>query len=119
MKILIVDDSESIRKRLDAMVKKIGGNTEIAHAENVQEAIEKAGAFDPDITILDIKMPGGSGIDVLKEIKAKRPETTVVMLTNYPYPQYREKCMKEGATFFFDKSTEFERVMDVVKEVMK
>ena len=119
MKILIADDSESIRKRLNAMVEKIGGDPEIIHARSVKEAIEKASLFEPDLTILDIRMPGGSGIDVLKELKARRPEAKVIMLTNYPYPQYREKCMKEGATFFFDKSTEFERVIDVVKGVMQ
>jgi len=119
MKILIADDSASIRKRLNAIIEKIAKGSEIIHAQNVQEAIEKALAFEPDLTILDIRMPGGSGIDVLKELKARRPGATVIMLTNYPYPQYKEKCIKEGATFFFDKSTEFERVIKVVKEVVQ
>jgi len=101
------------------MVNKIAGNAEIIQARDVQDAMEKIFEFNPDLTILDIKMPGGSGIDVLKELKAMNPEAMVIMLTNYPYPQYREKCMKEGANFFFDKSTEFERVVDVVKEVMQ
>lgn len=118
MKILIVDDSESIRERLDLMVRRTEENAVVIQARNVYEGIEKALEFKPDITILDIKMPGGSGIDVLRELKNRGLETVVIMLTNYPYPQYREKCMKEGADYFFDKSTEFELVIEVMKEVM-
>jgi DNA-binding NarL/FixJ family response regulator len=65
--------------------------------------------------IIDIKMPKGTGIDVLKSVKSQNPQTVVIILTNYPYPQYLEKCMEEGADYFFDKSTEFSRITDIIE----
>ena len=62
-------------------------------------------------------MPGGSGIDVLREIKQNNQTPLVIVLTNYPYPQYRRKCMDAGADFFFDKSTEFDKVTEVLKQL--
>ena len=60
-------------------------------------------------------MPGINGIDVLKSIKKTDPETIILILTNFPYPQYRDTCMKAGADYFFDKSNEFEKVVDVLQ----
>ena len=62
-------------------------------------------------------MPGGSGIDVLQEMKKNNQTPLVIVLTNYPYPQYRRKYIEAGADFFFDKSTEFDRVGEVSKQL--
>jgi DNA-binding NarL/FixJ family response regulator len=67
--------------------------------------------------ILDIRMPGGSGIDVLENIKKTNAAPVVIVLTNYPYPQYRKKCMALGAEYFFDKTTEFEKVTEVIENL--
>jgi Response regulator containing a CheY-like receiver domain and an HTH DNA-binding domain len=64
-------------------------------------------------------MPGGSGVDVLKYIKKEQPSTVVIILTNYPYPQYRQECMDEGANFFFDKSIELAKVIDVCRGLVQ
>jgi len=85
----------------------------------VQQAIEHIRQQGPDVVILDIKMPGGNGIDVLNEIEKNDQVPVVIMLTNYPYPQYKKKCMDAGADFFFDKSREFEKVIEVLSGDMK
>lgn len=64
------------------------------------------------------KMPGGNGIDVLQNIKKSKPAPIVIMLTNYPYLQYRKKCMKAGAEYFFDKASEFEKVNEVLENLI-
>lgn len=71
-----------------------------------------------DVVILDIRMPGRNGLDVLRDIKEGSPESKVIILTNYPYPQYRRRCMEEGADFFFDKSSEFEKVTEVLEKYL-
>jgi DNA-binding NarL/FixJ family response regulator len=55
-------------------------------------------------------MPDGSGIDVLQNIKQGEAAPIVIILTNYPFPGYRQKCMQAGADFFLDKSTEFDQI---------
>jgi len=64
-------------------------------------------------------MPGGNGIEVLKNIKKNGSGPTIIILTNYPYPQYRKKCMGAGANYFFDKSTEFNKIIEVIKKLIQ
>ena len=119
MKVLIVDDSELMRKRLSEMISQVEGVEIVGKAERSQEAIEAIQKLKPNVVILDIKMPGGSGIGVLEHIKKNNTNTKVIMFTNYPYPQYRKKCMDLGADYFFDKSTEFEEVVEVLRGLLK
>jgi DNA-binding NarL/FixJ family response regulator len=117
MKVLIVDDSAIVRERLIAMLAKITEAENISYAEDVPEAISSIQKLNPEVVILDIRMPGGSGIDVLREIKKNNQTTLVITLTNYPYPQYRRKYIDAGADFFFNKSTEFDKVTEVLKQL--
>jgi DNA-binding NarL/FixJ family response regulator len=117
MKVFIADDSVQIRKRLIEMLSEVPEVEITGEAGDAPEAIREIRRLDPDMVILDIRMPGGNGIDVLREIKEKS-HPAIIMLTNYPYPQYRKKCMDLGADYFFDKATEFEKVTEVLKELI-
>jgi len=72
----------------------------------------------PEVVILDIRMPQGSGIDVLESIKREKLAPITMVLTNFAYPQYRKKCLQLGAGFFFDKSAEFARVGDALRRLI-
>jgi len=115
--VFIVDDSAVFRERLIDMLSELKGVEIVGEAGGPHEAIKAIQKLKPDAVILDIRMPGGNGIEVLKKIKKDKPAPMVIMLTNYPYPQYRKKCMDAGADFFFDKSTEFEKVTEVLKKL--
>ena len=115
MKVFIADDSAELRERIVDMISETENIEMVGQAENVPEAINAIRQMKPDVVILDIQMPGGCGIDVLNTIKKNGHVPIVIMLTNYPYPQYRKKCFDAGADFFFDKSREFEKVIDVLQ----
>ena len=83
----------------------------VGEAGEVQEATNAILQNKPDVVLLDIHLLGGSGIDVLEAIKKAQPAPSVIVLTNYPYPQYRQRCIQAGADYFFIKSTEFEQVI--------
>jgi DNA-binding NarL/FixJ family response regulator len=119
MKVLIADDSSSVRERIKMLLSELETVETIGEADNVQHAIEHIEQQSPDVVILDIQMPGGNGIDVLRTIVKNDRVPVVIMLTNYPYPQYRKKCMDAGADFFFDKSREFEKVIEVLSGDLK
>ena len=95
------------------MLSGIPGIEIVAEAQNVPEALLSIDLFQPDAVILDIQMPGGSGIDVLRDIKARHASTVVIVLTNHPYPQYRQKCAELGAEYFFSKSAGSKAVLNV------
>ena len=118
MKVFIADDSAVMRERLIEMLSELPEIEIIGQAEDGFQATNLIEKLNPDVVILDIRMPRGNGIDTLQNIKKNNPASIVIMLTNYPYPQYRKKCMDLGADFFFDKSTEFEKVTEVLKELI-
>jgi len=66
--------------------------------------------------LLDIKMPGGSGFDILKAAKSKPNPPLVIMLTNYATDSYRNRALKDGADYFFDKSTDYEFLLRIINE---
>jgi DNA-binding NarL/FixJ family response regulator len=92
------------------MLDELTGIEIVGQAENVAETISAIRNLKPDAVILDIRMPGGSGIDVLRNIKQNGGGPMVIILTNYPFPGYRQKCLNAGASFFLDKSTEFDQI---------
>jgi len=119
MKIVIVDDSKMLRQRIIEMLSDIPGVEIAGEAENANEAIKIIEVVKPDILILDIRMPGGNGLEVLKSIQQKKLSMIKILFTNYPLDQYKKKCFELGADYFFDKSTEFEKVVEVVSKLCK
>jgi DNA-binding NarL/FixJ family response regulator len=117
VKVLIADDSAVVRQRLAELISEIERVEVVSQAGDALEALAAIEETTPDVAILDIRMPGANGIEALAEIKKERPAPVVIMLTNYPYPQYRKKCLDAGADYFFDKSTEFERVVEVIAQL--
>jgi DNA-binding NarL/FixJ family response regulator len=117
MKVFIADDSEPIRSRLMEILSELEEIEVIGEARDVPEAIASIRRLKPDVVILDIRMPGGSGLDVLKFIHKARLDIVVIVLTNYPFPQYRKRFKNNGAKFFFDKAEEFEKIIDVLKRL--
>jgi len=120
LKVFIVDDSALVRQRLADMLAEFearGAVELVGRAWNARGALEAIRELEPDVAILDVRLADGTGIDVLEEIKADNLVPMVIMLTAFPYPQYREKCMAAGANHFFDKLTEFERVVEVIADL--
>ena len=110
IKVFIADDSIVLRERVLEMLCDIPGVEILGCAEDGLHAINSIRRLKPDADVLDIQMPRGTGLDVLKNIKHGAQGPLVVVLTNFPYPQYRKRALEYGADFFFDKTTEFEKL---------
>jgi DNA-binding NarL/FixJ family response regulator len=119
MKVFIADDSQILRERLKTMLADLPEVEIAGQAKDTPEAIQSIKELKPDVVILDIRMPGGSGIEVLQSIKKDRPGIKVIVFTNYPYPQYRKKCMEFGADFFFAKAAESDQIPLAVSELIR
>ena len=118
MKVFIADDSQIMRERLIDLVSDIPEIEITGQAQGGFEATDSIKKLKPDVVILDIRMPNGSGVDVLQEIKNNKLAPLVIMLTNYPYPQYKKKCEAAGADYFFDKATESQKVAEVLEQLV-
>jgi DNA-binding NarL/FixJ family response regulator len=119
MKVFIADDSSVVVERLvDLLEEEVPDAQLVGQAGDVPEAVRGIQKVKPDALILDLQMPGGSGLDVLRAIRADHPRLYVLIFTNYPYPQYREECLTAGANVFLDKSAEFEKIPAILRELI-
>jgi len=119
MKVLIADDSIVVRDRLVTLLTELHGVEVVGQAKDAVEARNLAEELRPDVAIVDVRMPKGSGADVVRDIKKLNPTPKVIVLTNYPHPENRKKCIERGADYFFDKSTEFKKVMSVLRGMLR
>jgi len=115
--ILIVDDSPVIVSRVTELLKEINYVDTIINAGDHDQAVKLMETEKIDIVFLDIQLPGKNGIDILKFIKKNHPGIKTVMLSNQASTYYRNLCSKEGASFFIDKSKEFDLIPGVLAEL--
>ena len=113
-KVFVAEDSPLIRDRLVEMLVEVDGVTVVGAVETPEDAIAGIVRTNPDYVVLDYQLKGGTAVDVLRAVHPQLPATVFLVLTNHANPQYRRICVEAGASFFFDKSLEFDKFRDVV-----
>jgi DNA-binding NarL/FixJ family response regulator len=114
MQVFLVEDSAAIRERVAAMLEATPNARLAGHAADADGAIRDILAGSPDVVLLDISLAGGSGFDVLRAVRAQAPQIDFYVLSNVSAYPYRQLADALGARGFFDKSTEFERVRELI-----
>jgi len=117
MKILICDDHEIVRVGIRYMLQQLPGVTLIKEAGDGREVLDSLKNGDFDIVVLDISLPGISGLEVLQRIKAKWKRTNVLMLSIYPQEQYAIRALKLGASGYLTKDVASEELLVAVKKI--
>jgi DNA-binding NarL/FixJ family response regulator len=118
MKLLIADDHPIVRNGIKDIIQDISPSFSIDEAENAHEVVQKVIANDYDVIILDISMPGGGGLNALKQIKQAKPLTKVLMLSIYDDEQYINRALKAGASGYLTKSVASEELELAIKKVI-
>jgi DNA-binding NarL/FixJ family response regulator len=103
LRLLIVDDHEVVRQGLVALLDRREAFQVVAEAGTVAESIEQARRHHPDIVIMDVRLPDGSGIEACREIRAELPGTRIVMLTSYPDEEAVLSAIVAGASGYLLK----------------
>lgn len=96
-RILLVDDHEVVRLGLRSLLERHPGFEVVAEAATAREAVERTLAHKPDVVVMDIRLPGGSGIEACQEITTRSPETKVIMLTSYAEDEMLFSAIRAGA----------------------
>jgi DNA-binding NarL/FixJ family response regulator len=112
--VLIADDSPLVRERLVKLLARRHLDVRVQESQDVPSTIAAIDNDRPDALILDLRMPGGSGFDVLSHIQRRNLTIRVIVLTNFASEVNQKRSHKLGAHFFFDKTKEFERALDVL-----
>ncbi len=119
LRVFVVEDSSLIRKRIIDNVTALGNFKVVGYAEGEHEAVDAIARTQPDVVITDIRLKEGSGIEVVRNVRAQPHEHApkIFVLTNYAYPEYRRQCSLVGADGFFDKSAEYETFLNTLQAV--
>jgi DNA-binding NarL/FixJ family response regulator len=115
IKILIADDHTIVREGLKMILSQIPDMVVTAEASNGEEVMDKIGKNDLNFVVLDITMPGRSGLEILREIKSQRPELPVLMLSMYPEDQYAERALKAGASGYLTKESAPDELVKAIR----
>lgn len=117
LKVFLIDDSSLIRKRLRAFLKAIGHVKVVGETATVAGSLKRIRKKKPDVVILDMRLPDGSGIDVLEGFQGGSYEPVKIVLTNYAEKPIKFYSMLSGADYFFDKSKDIGKLKAVVKQL--
>jgi DNA-binding NarL/FixJ family response regulator len=119
MKVFVVEDSAVVRERLLEMISEIEDVEVVGEADTYVAAVAGIMNTRPDVAVLDIKLAddGGSGIDVLAEVKKGLPAMRAIVFSNYATPQHMKASADAGAEYFLDKSADFERIAEILTQI--
>jgi len=117
IKILVADDHAIVREGLKQILSQTPDLVVIAEASNGQEVIDKISKNDFNLVVLDITMPGKSGLEVLREIKGQKPKLPVLILSMYPEDQYAERVLKAGASGYLTKDSAPDELVKAIRQI--
>ncbi len=119
IRILLVDDHEVVRMGLRTLLEKKPGFSVVAEAGTVAEAVSAAAQCEPDVIVMDIRLPDGTGVEACREIRAARPDTRVIMLTSYADDEAVYGSIMAGASGYLLKQTRGQSLAEAVERVAR
>src|SRR5579863_7451252 len=118
IRVLIADDHAVVRRGLNEILTRWLEGAVCDEAENADQAMAKVRSQDLDLVILDIAMPGRSGLDVLRDIRAERQDLPVLIFSMHPEDQYGRRMLKAGARGYMNKESAPEELIKAIKRVL-
>ncbi len=116
-RVMLVDDHEVVREGLRTLIGRNKGLSVVAEASTMAEAIESAAKTKPDVIVMDVRLPDGSGVEACRTIREARPETKVLMLTSYADDEALFASIVAGAAGYLLKQTRGQAVIDAITAV--
>lgn len=117
-KILVVDDHAVVRQGVKQILNEQFQGAVIGEARNAEEMIDRIRKFTWDIVVLDVGMPGKSGLDALKELKQVCPKLPVLVLSAYPEDQLARRMLKAGASGYLTKDSAPNELVQALKKIL-
>jgi DNA-binding NarL/FixJ family response regulator len=117
LKVMLVDDHEIVRQGLRALLEAEGDIEVVAEANNGPSAVSLASAHQPDVVVMDVRMPGGSGVEACRAIRDERPDAQVIMLTSFSDDEALFNSIMAGAAGFVLKQIRGRDLIDAVRTV--
>jgi DNA-binding NarL/FixJ family response regulator len=117
IRILVVDDHAIVREGLKQILSDVEDMSVLAEAANGQEALDKIRRATFDVILMDISMPGRSGLEILKDIKGEHPKLPVLILSMHPEEQYAIRALRAGAAGYMNKAGAPDELIGAIRKV--
>jgi DNA-binding NarL/FixJ family response regulator len=117
VKVFVIDDSLPVRERLHELLAEIPGISLVAHMDQACDPVKAVQVAQPDVVILDFQLLNARGIEILEALQSSGLPMVKIMLTAFPHPLYRQRCLEAGVNYFLDKTIEFERILEVLNSL--
>ncbi len=117
-KILLVEDHPMFREMLAQLIDRDLGMEVCGEADNIQEAMSLIGEKNPDIAIIDISLKGSSGLELIKDIKARGAKVDVLVLSMHEEELYAERALRAGAKGYITKNEASSEIIEAIRTVM-
>ena len=119
MRVLICDDHPIVRKELRQILEQEQASVTIGEAASAPEAVDLARKKPWDIVVIDITMPGRSGLELLKDLKRERPNIPVLVLSVHPADQYAVRVLRAGASGYLTKESAPEELLTAIRQILR
>jgi DNA-binding NarL/FixJ family response regulator len=118
-KTMLVEDSLSFRQLVKDNLRNQFPSMDIIEAEDATEALQEIDSHPPDLIFMDIRLPGGNGLELTRKIKTGHPSIIIIILTSYDWPEYREAATQSRANYFLSKdSTGSSEIFTLVRAIL-
>jgi two-component system, NarL family, response regulator DevR len=117
LRVLLVDDHEVVRAGLRSLIEADPGITVVGEADSVAEAIRRTGFDNPDVVVLDVRLPDGSGVEACREIRSRFPEVKVLMLTSFADEEALLSAIMAGASGYALKRARVDQLVADIHRV--
>ncbi len=117
MKILIIDDHEVVRQGLKSLLSRHSKFQVVGEAGTVRDAVDQAAKLSPDVIVMDVRLPDGSGVEACREIRASSPDVKVIMLTSYSDDQALFDSIMAGASGYLLKQVRGRELVSAIEQV--
>ncbi|MFM0596151.1 MULTISPECIES: response regulator [Paraburkholderia] len=117
LRVFLVEDALAIRARMAARLGAIEGVEIVGEAEEPEAALAAIGASAADVVVLDLRLAGGTGLELLQHLAQRNSPVVAMVLTNHSGAWFRQACLTNGARYFFDKTSEFDLACHTIKRL--
>jgi two-component system, NarL family, invasion response regulator UvrY len=119
LRILLADDHAVVRRGVKQILVEAFAQAAFGEAQNADELLHLVGSEHWDIVVLDLNMPGGNGLEALKQIKEDQPQVPILILTMYPEDQYAVRTIRAGAAGYLNKESAPEELVQAIQKILR
>ncbi len=119
IRVLLVEDDDGFRQCVRKVLSSRYPSVQLMEAADGMEAMSKTDLLPPDLVIMDIRLPGKNGLELTRMIKARSPNSIIVILSNHDLTEYRETAYRNGANYYVSKDSPVGDLFSLVERIIR